>query len=259
MEEDIIELISNKSEAFFKSQQKNDEDLSLEEKRTIVKDLMQSNRTIFLQRYGQYLNLEQLEYFQNDDCEDVRVQVNFLKENFKKNGIKIRNRRYQALQNMLKEGLYFSNSEMQTRNPFLFEEMIGKYMNEEEKNKLNQSNYATNYDRITFSSYLFERIRQIRMDTQSSYQEQLESEEIEDDVDDDDDNIKKEQYINRNISAQEKQSLKDEFLDIMIQNFLNGKDSDHFDYSNVDNDENLDLNPEFERDQEEKYFDADCN
>lgn len=256
MEEEIIDLISSKSDAFFKSLQKNDEDLSLSEKKTIVKDLLQSNRTLFLQRYGQYLNFDQLEFFQNDQCEDVRLQVNYLKENFKKSSVKIRNRRYQALQNMLKEGLYFSNSEMQTRNPFLFEKMIGKYMNAEEKNKLNQSNYATNYDRITFSSYLFERIRQIRMEAQSSYQEQLEFEEIEEDYNDD---IKKEQYIkNKNVSAQEKQSLKDEFLDIMIQNFLNGKDSEHFDYNSVDNNENLDFNPEFERDQEEKYFDAEC-
>ena len=40
----------------------------------------------------------------------------------------------------------------------------------------------------------------------------------------------------------------------MIENFLNGKDGEYFDYEKVDNKDDYDLSREFEHDQQDRYF-----
>lgn len=45
----------------------------------------------------------------------------------------MRNRRFEAMNELIKEGSYFSDTEMKTRNPLLFEHLVGQYLTPEEK------------------------------------------------------------------------------------------------------------------------------
>lgn len=57
------------------------------------------------------------------------------------------------------------------------------------------------------------------------------------------------------ITASERKLLRDEFISIMYQNFIDGKDTD-FDYASVDNNEEYDNIDIKNCDAEEKYFDS---
>lgn len=61
------------------------------------------------------------------------------------------------------------------------------------------------------------------------------------------------------LSAAELQDQMDQFTYIMHEKFLLGEDSEHLDYSKIDNDETLDdhWQREANDDAEEKYFDKD--
>lgn len=58
------------------------------------------------------------------------------------------------------------------------------------------------------------------------------------------------------ITSSEKELLRNEFFDTMQANFLAGKDAD-FDYSTVDDNSDYDDVEQLNRDEEERYFDAD--
>lgn len=46
----------------------------------------------------------------------------------------VKNRRYDALKKMIADGSsYFSEDEMRQRNPYLYEQLIGQYLSEEER------------------------------------------------------------------------------------------------------------------------------
>ncbi|EFO87730.1 hypothetical protein CRE_05453 [Caenorhabditis remanei] len=45
----------------------------------------------------------------------------------------MRNLRFNAMQKLLKEGVFFSDAKMREREPYLFDAMIGKFLNEEER------------------------------------------------------------------------------------------------------------------------------
>lgn len=47
--------------------------------------------------------------------------------------VKVRNRRFEALKKLVSEGSYFSEYEMKKRNPLLYEQLIGKFLTEEEE------------------------------------------------------------------------------------------------------------------------------
>ncbi|UXI16901.1 Glucosylceramidase [Sarcoptes scabiei] len=249
IEAEIIAKIAQKTDVFFKHQQRNDPELNLDERKKIVEDLFRSDRFLFLSRYGQYLSSEQLNYHKNHEDEKVKTIAEHIlrvKQSSSLSKSSIRNRRYQAMKQLLEDGDYFSPVEMQSRNPYLFEEMIGKYLDENERKDLEHSSYSKQYDRISFSSYLMEKNRQsqmklIRLIESSKYHSSSESE--------DDENV------NEDITKEEKELLKQEFLELMIQNFLNKGDKD-FDYSQIDSNDNYDVDClEFQRDQEDKYFD----
>lgn len=69
--------------------------------------------------------------------------------------------------------------------------------------------------------------------------------------------IKQRKKLANLITAGERDLLKDEFLGIMQSNFLNGKDKEFFDYSQVDQNSEYDNNEENGQDLEDKYFDDD--
>ena len=126
----LIYFIVNQKDAFFKSQQRDEQDLSLDEKLSIARNLLDSNRSLFLHHYGKYLDekflshIESMPPEENQDQTGINVQISSLREKIKLKQSAVRNRRYNAAQKLLSEGSYFSNIEMQSRNPYLFEQMV---------------------------------------------------------------------------------------------------------------------------------------
>jgi len=256
----IIERIVNEKRAFFKSQQKDENDLKSDEKRLIVTQLLNNNKEVFLQRYGNYLLEEDLKYFDRfSDNHIINTQLNALRNLLKKNKTIIKNRRFEALQTLISKGDYFSDSEMQSRNPFLFEEMVGQYMTEKEKKELTDDIYSKNYEKITFSSFLMEQINKSEMEKRYKAQEEYEDNAREESDSDESQGELSEasgSQSNTPLESDERQRLKEEFKRIMFEQFLTGMDSEFFDYNQVDFNNEYDPSEIEDRDEEEKYFDA---
>lgn len=54
--------------------------------------------------------------------------------------ITVRNRRYAALQKMRKSGDYFSEEEMERRDPLLYDHLIGQHQTQEERDQKYSAN-----------------------------------------------------------------------------------------------------------------------
>jgi len=137
---EVLDSLVRNKQAHFKSQQRGDPDLSIEEKKAIAENLFDRNPLGFLSRFGHLLSDKHLEYFHTfeyrDDKERDEVKY-FLSyhgaSSSKSSKTKTKNRRYDALQKMIQSGSYFTLDEMQGRNPLLFEQLVGKYQSDEEK------------------------------------------------------------------------------------------------------------------------------
>lgn len=126
---EMISFITCQKDAFFKSQQRDEADLGTDEKTAIVRKLFETDLSLFLYRYGKYLNQDHLnctlESLTGTNKDDIISQIEELKKKDRVKQSTVKNRRFNALQKMLQEDSnYFSNSEMQTRNPYQFEQMV---------------------------------------------------------------------------------------------------------------------------------------
>lgn len=124
----LVQYICHQKDAYFRHQQRDEEDLSSEEKQRIVGSLLHTNASVFLHRYGKFLDERFLQYIESqperEHSDDINVQIAGLREKNRLRDSAVKNRRYNAMQKMLTEGVYFSNTEMQSRNPYLFEQMV---------------------------------------------------------------------------------------------------------------------------------------
>lgn len=257
LEEELLNYLT-KSKAIFKSQQKDDPDLSSEEKLTIARSLLKKSYCLFLSKFGHYMKKEHLKYFEKikDDDYEVAYHFNRLQRYFNNSTRQtdVRNRRYQALKALIEEGEYFSETEMMKRNPLLYEHLVGQYMSEKQK----QSRDNIDTKNITFVNLLMEKIDRDSLKRKQKLQEEEEQnvlEENDSDEEDEEEDVcpsrdyeehgtlwgttfesqSETEYNNRadknlhSISNAEIQILKQEFVTNMYQNFLDGKDAD-FDY-----------------------------
>jgi len=256
MEKDLKEKLAKKiiraatiSRGFFRQQQKDEPDLSLEEKEQIVTDLLLKNEAEFLNRYGRFLSEDLLGYFENGNSYEVdfylekarQENCRFVKQQ------RVKNRRYQALQNMLESGSdYFKEAEMKRRNPLLYNQLIGQYMSEEEKEAKNRPDTAN----CKLSDIILEHID--ITDERDKREEEEEHENVEEfdtdsDEEDDGNDVAGTDETGRDL-------LRQEFVRAAYNSFLEGRD-EGFDYRNVDNNSELDNLDIEERDAEERYFD----
>ncbi|KAK2575195.1 hypothetical protein KPH14_003230 [Odynerus spinipes] len=277
-----------KSNANFKSQQKDDPELTCEEKQTIANNLLTKSHCLFLAKFGRHLCEEHLKYFDRhkEDDYEISYHINRLQRHFNNSTRQrdIKNRRYEALKKLIEEGKYFSEQEMMKRNPLLYEHLVGQYLTEEQK----QTRDNIDMKNTTFVHLLMESIERDWVKKREELQKEEEDNVVEENNTNDATNedcsseeadmemvhnqpwgelptkqvtkrIKsKRKHMHKHgwkISTKEQQILKQEFLTNMYQSFLEGKDSD-FDYSTVDDNEaydNVDLRSQ---DEEEKYFDS---
>ncbi|KAL4237872.1 Coiled-coil domain-containing protein 97 [Mactra antiquata] len=253
------------SDAHFKHQQRGEPDLTLDEKIETCQNLLDTNKVKFLEKFWTFLDMNDVKYFDKFRSEyEVDFYVKQIMKNnnvgFQKNRVK--NRRYRALQELISNGEYFSDDEMKFREPFLYEQMVGQYMTDDEiQAKVDKTD-------LKFSSILLKHIDQLDENARYGADKDKEESQVEEEEDDGDEEEEEEEMEvtseklnecdegNETISTEQKEELKAEFLTIMQEKFLNGEDK-AFDYKSVDyNDvyDDLDL---LNADAEEKYFDDD--
>lgn len=267
----IFDSIVGHSDAYIREQHRDSPDLCENEKIDILSNLFKTNRLSFLYRYHNYLSSNQLEFIKNgSNNDDVTYFVDRVLENQGKDRLKVGRRRFAALQKLIQEGEYFNDHNMRQRNPFLYEQMVGKYLTEEERKTVDSQDRAVDELSRPLSSFFLRqldknRIEILRLHQMNQYENERNNESDNEDDDDqicdgteEGDQSESETASNTNqgikITDQEKEQLRNEYRNMMYEQFLNGKDE--FDYKSVDNNEEYDPLEMIGRDAEDSYFDS---
>lgn len=159
------------SDAHFKHQQRGEPELTLEDKIEIAQSIFDKSKANFLSRFWNYLELEDIEVFKNSmDGYEVDFYVKQIMKSknkvFQQNRVK--NRRYEAMKELISEGEYFSEEEMKYREPYLYEQFVGQYLTQEEiQAKVDKSD-------LTFSNILLKHIDQLDENVRFSHAQDVE-------------------------------------------------------------------------------------
>uniref|UniRef100_A0A8R1TW21 DUF2052 domain-containing protein n=1 Tax=Onchocerca volvulus TaxID=6282 RepID=A0A8R1TW21_ONCVO len=134
----MIDRIISHEDIFYRSEQRDMPDLTIQEKRKLLENLYVENPHLFMRRYHKYLAVEDCGCFDQNDYE-IQFHVKAIIERCKdrdtkrRKNVKLRNQRYAELLRLKKETDYFSDKKMREREPLLFEKMIGRFLSEEEQ------------------------------------------------------------------------------------------------------------------------------
>ncbi|XP_066494771.1 coiled-coil domain-containing protein 97 [Tiliqua scincoides] len=246
-----------------KSQQKDEPDFTPAEKLAILRDLYRAKPLVFLERFRMALREEHLPCFRHLSgsyeadfyCAEVRRA-----SLGKTRHTRVRNKRYAALQQLIRGGEYFSDEQMRSRDPLLYEQYIGQYLSDEELQALGSLKLEAScpLSGVLLDSYQ-EQVIQRRLQIQQEQEEACEEEEEEEEDDIADDGVEATaldpDMEELALDEEEKALLREEFTSRMYQQFLDGKDRD-FNYSEVDENPDFDNLDIVSRDEEERYFDG---
>lgn len=166
-----------------KSQQRDEKDLTINEKKDILQAGFEANKENFLYKFGKFLNTEDLKNFDTVEQEsNCYYYLDKLKQNlnFAKTEVKSRNRRYNYLWRILKKSNYFSDEETKIRCPFLYQQYIEQYKSNNERLAEKENDLSQN----TLSQFLLGRIDSKVYQARCKIEEQ--AAEIEEDEDEDD-------------------------------------------------------------------------
>lgn len=247
-------IITNKK-AIIKLQQRDEPELSDDEKLQILKELFDSNLNIFLEKYWSYFNIENyLKLVQpkiKNEKELFNYYLNKINEPLNKKKAKIKNRRYEALQRLINQGDYFSDESMKSREPLLYSNMIEKFNTQvvDLEPTASQAGVLSSFLMRTLENMNdTERVNRLKVN------EPEDDEESEFDGDEDDESEYETDEDDKQPSDTEKQKYRQDFIQIMYNKFLNGEDK-NFDYDAVDFNEEYDNLSVVNQDQQDKYFD----
>lgn len=244
-----------------KSQQKDEPDFTPAEKLAILRDLYHTKPLVFLERFRKALHEEHLPCFRHISgsyeadfyCAEVRRA-----SLGKTQHTRVRNKRYAALQQLIRGGEYFSDEQMRSRDPLLYEQYIGQYLSDEELQVLGSCKLEAScpLSGVLLDSYQ-EQVIQRRLQIQQEQEEACgeEDEEDDSDVDEAEATALDSEMEECALDEEEKALLREEFTSRMYQRFLDGKDRD-FNYSEVDENPDFDNLDIVSRDEEERYFDG---
>eukprot|EP00210_Caulerpa_lentillifera_P005297 g5061.t1 len=157
------------------------------------------------------------------------------------NTLRVKNRRLAELDRLIAEGEYFGDTAMRDREPLLFQQYIAKFS----QNLLSGQPRKPKSLSESLIQSAEEQELQERLNRATAAAE--EEEEKEEEEDEEFEEIEDEEF------------MRQEFVQIMKERFLTGKDGDYVDYNRIDNDACLDddlLGIE-NQDKEEKYFQSD--
>lgn len=294
---DICKALADNPKIVFKSQQIDDPEFNQTEKQQIAQDAYSKSCEHFLIRFGNYMNEQQLNDIQeltDDSMEDICMLLEDFKRKLHTRNVCVKNRRYNAMQQLLQKGEYFSEHEMMQRAPELYHELVGQYLTEAEK-KARDSYDVRN---TSFSGILMhtleqkqraELLQQVEQSSETMLQQATTTTTTiatTNAVDFEVPVVCRKQWggfddeepvacsTSRNTDAPkaaspsmgrittpeyynpgERELLRNEFMGLMKERFLSGKDSD-FDYTAVDDNAQLDDLQQIERDGEDAYFEC---
>lgn len=281
LKNEIIDFIANENRAFFKSQQIDDDELTVNDRKKILNEILLKSHLTFLSRFGPYLKREHIKYFeQHNQSLEGNYEIDFYLNQIKKgNSSKsIKNRRYEAMKKMIKDGSYFGEVEMMIREPFLYEQLVGQYLTVNERHARDRLQEDAPFSQVLLAGIEKDQIEELRKKQESELlmvddddtQEAVQFNENQDDQfpsvpssfkqqwgEFEDDKAPtmphkvKPDYCN----LAEKELLREEFIGIMYSKFLSGSDKE-FDYKSVDNNDEYDNLTEISQDEESKYFDS---
>ncbi|XP_059471378.1 coiled-coil domain-containing protein 97 [Neocloeon triangulifer] len=244
------------SPAIVKSEQRDDPEMDFTERAKIVEEILSSHPERFLERFGSHLIEEHLCYFQNLDCAEggeysIKFHVDQIQKRLAdKKNVLVKNRRYAALKKLVKEGSYFSETEMKSRNPLLYDQLVGQHMTEDETYERDRANFQ-NMTLATFLMARFDKEAEANLHQFQQDREEAAMEESDEDSDEEEMPERKEP----NEDEDERLLFRQEFVTHMYNSFLRGQDKD-FDYSSVDQNADYDDMSAKERDEEDSYFDS---
>lgn len=146
---EMISHVAQENKAYFRSQQINDPDISLEERKNIVEQFLNDGNEKFLARFGNFITLNHLAYFEwkdgqespeNDTDYELKYFLKNIRENLHNRQQIVKNRRFAAMQQLIDNKEYFSEIEMMRREPLLYEHLIGQYLTVNERVQRDASN-----------------------------------------------------------------------------------------------------------------------
>ena len=246
------------------SQQRGERELAETELCEVLDSILSKKPGSFLMRFGKCLNEDDLKYF--DGRFGDNYEVNFrlkklrktLKQSSKTRMKAVKNRRYKYLKQMMDETSYFTEEEMQQRNPLLYEYYIGQFLSEEERYRTKENPTDMKLSSMILENLQVDRTMKLLEQQRKSEAEQLEELDTsseEDGSDDEDASAPMRLSSNPDTLSKERALLSQEFLAVMQASFLNGQDRD-FDYSKVDNNEMYDSLDLENNDAQDDYFDS---
>uniref|UniRef100_A0A8D0H526 Coiled-coil domain containing 97 n=1 Tax=Sphenodon punctatus TaxID=8508 RepID=A0A8D0H526_SPHPU len=166
-----------------RSQQKDEPDFTPAQKLGILRELYHTKPLVFLERFRTALRAEHLPCFHHLAGS---YEAEFYCAEVRRAGLgksrrtRVRNKRYAALQQLIKGGEYFSDEQMRSREPLLYEQYIGQYLSDEElqDRAARQTDIACSLSGVLLDSYQ-EQVIQWRLHRQQE-QEEACTEEDED-------------------------------------------------------------------------------
>ena len=169
-----------------KSQQKDEKDLTQDEKLSLLRLQFFQNKETFLYKFGTLLTLDDLDNFNGfEEHSDCNYYLGKLRQNLdpKQLESKIKNRRYNYLKQKLKNTSYFSDEEMKNRCPFLYQQYIEQYKTDEERLKEKENDLAKNSLAQFLLGTIDHKIQQARCKIEEETMEEQEEEEDDEDED----------------------------------------------------------------------------
>lgn len=267
---DIIDYLVRCANISFKNAHVDEAEIRTNDRVRIANELYERSPTEFLMQYGKYLTSHHINYFEKVLSNNHKHCIEQLKvyHSDTSRRKRIRNRRYKAMQKLESETDYFSEKQMMLRNPLLYEQLVGQYMTDDEIKERDSVDHENlnlltmildTVDRNHMTEIKNEQMLEESVETDLNSKERPHSNKMwgEFDVPDTVPKHKPEPRKQTMINAPEKRLLREEFLQEMYSNFIEGRDD--FDYSTVDDNEQYDDLNLASQDAEDRYFDSETN
>ncbi|KRX94708.1 Glutaminyl-peptide cyclotransferase-like protein [Trichinella pseudospiralis] len=242
--DNLFKRIANIPEAFLRDQQRGEVDFTFEQRLNIVRSTYEQRPVKFLSKYSIYIDKGEVDLFEPNSDQTMEYHIERIKNSgTNEAAFRIKNRRFSKLKELISEGTYFSDREMRQRDPWLYYHMIGRHLTENESKALFHSqNSQYKFSDLLLDFHDNKMVNDERVKMENSYRKEpkkffsYETKKTE-----------------TTISDEEKERLRKEFVSIMHESFLEGRDKE-FDYSEVDENSKYDDYVRINQDAEDKYF-----